>query len=139
MTTLDRFFPDDRQGTGARIWIEQDARVAYAYWFDAEGPVQADVWLYNLDPTPEAPPWQTGPRRIPFLNSREYVDRARHPSHVEFESLSVEWVRVGDEVRACIHLGGAPIASLARGEKPGRSRLVTRDGPLARKEQVGRP
>ena len=136
MSTLDRSFPDDRFGTGARIWIEQDARVAYAYWFDAEGPIQGDVWLYNVKPTPEAPPWKAGRKRMPFLNSGDYVDRSLHPSEVEFSRLGVEWHREANVVRANIHLDGVPIASLAKGEKPGRSRLVTRDGPLARKEEA---
>jgi hypothetical protein len=136
---MERSFPDERYNTGARIWIEQDARVAYAYWFNAEGPVQGDVWLYNLKPTPEAPPWKTGRKIMPFLNSEDYIDRSLHPASVQFDRLAVEWRRETGVVRANIRLNGVPIASLAKGEKPGKSRLVTRDGPLARKDEIQTP
>ncbi|ABQ33968.1 MAG: hypothetical protein EKK32_21005 [Bradyrhizobiaceae bacterium] len=31
----------------ATIVVEDNGRVAYAYWLDAEGAIRGDVWLYN--------------------------------------------------------------------------------------------
>ncbi len=50
--------------------VEDDGRVAYAYLLDGKQMI-ADVWLYNVAPTPDHQDWKDR-SQMPFLNPRDY-------------------------------------------------------------------
>ena len=127
--------PDDRFA----VAIDDDGRVAYAYLLKLDE-MCADVWLYNRCETPEEPEWLMGPELLPFANSREYVkDDSYKILPVTEDDFDVHYEFNEDDefARAYIYIKDKLIASLAEGEKPGYSNLVSKSGPLAKKMSKG--
>jgi hypothetical protein len=116
-----RFQADD--GIHAVV-IEVDNRVAYAYLLEGDR-VIGDVWLYNVDSTPETVDWHDR-EQMPFLNPRPYCTGERIPDLRQ--DVHCNWS--GDEVE--IVSDGSLVARLAPGAKPGWSRLALKNGPLAK-------
>ncbi|WP_315803520.1 hypothetical protein [Bradyrhizobium sp. SZCCHNS3002] len=115
----------------ATIMVEDDGRVAYAYWLDSERAICGDVWLYNRCSAPEQPEW-TDRDAAPYANPLAFVDQTAEffpPSSAS--SVTVSWDRLGSETAACIRVSEVVLARLIKGSKPGWSRLAAKDGPLA--------
>ncbi|GLH82246.1 hypothetical protein SSBR45G_71550 [Bradyrhizobium sp. SSBR45G] len=75
----------------ATIVVEDDGRVAYAYWLNAKGAICGDVWLYNRCPAPQQPEW-TDRNAAPYANPAAFVDQTvafAPPAAVS--SLTVAW------------------------------------------------
>ncbi|CAN5249121.1 hypothetical protein BH09PSE6_BH09PSE6_27130 [soil metagenome] len=109
------------------VVVEDDGRVAYAYLFDADGQIRADVWLYNRCAAPELPEW-TGPDGAPFANPVGFVaGEPRFMLPMRFEDVSVSWM--GDIAQIMVH--DQIIATMWDGSKPGRALQAGMDGPLA--------
>ncbi|MGJ4888182.1 hypothetical protein ACQR1Y_08310 [Bradyrhizobium sp. HKCCYLRH3099] len=115
----------------ATIVVEDDGRVAYAYWLDASGSICGDVWLYNRGPAPQQPEWHARDG-APYANPAAFIDQS-----IEFSppsaasSISVSWDLTGSELVARIYVSEVVLAQLTQGSKPGWSRLAARNGPLA--------
>jgi len=111
--------------SGMSVAIEDDGRVAYAY-LKQHGKIVADVWLYNVVPTPNEITW-TDPVQMPFLNPRRYCAQA------EFQRIEpdtdVTCTLVSEHVE--VRVEGQLIARLRPGIRPGWSRLARISGPLA--------
>ncbi|UFZ08656.1 hypothetical protein LQG66_30945 [Bradyrhizobium ontarionense] len=119
--------PDD----AATIDVEDDGRVAYAYWLDAGGAIRGDVWLYNRCLAPEQPEWDARDA-APYANPAPFVDGAIEFSPPTSAScFTVEWLRVNADLIARVLVSEMPVAQLKDGSKPGWSRLAAKDGPLA--------
>ncbi|MGY4303513.1 hypothetical protein ACVIJ6_000756 [Bradyrhizobium sp. USDA 4369] len=115
----------------ATIVVEDDGRVAYAYWLDAEGAIRGDVWLYNRCLAPEQPEWDARDA-APYANPAEFVDGAIEFSPPTSAScITVEWLRFNAELIARVRVSEMLVAQLKHGSKPGWSRLAAKDGPLA--------
>ncbi|MGJ5205643.1 hypothetical protein [Bradyrhizobium sp. HKCCYLR20261] len=115
----------------ATIVVEDDGRVAYAYWLDASGSICGDVWLYNRCPAPQQPEWHDR-EAAPYANPAAFIDptvKFSPPSSAT--SISVDWDSPGSEMSASIRVSEVLLAKLTQGSKPGWSRLVAKDGPLA--------
>ncbi len=109
------------------VVIEDDGRVAYAYLFDADGDICADVWLYNRCAAPELPEW-TGPDGAPFANPASFVaGEARFTLPRSHDDIGVAWL--GEIAQVLVH--DQVIATLWDGSKPGRALQAKVDGPLA--------
>ena len=108
-----------------RLIVEGDGRVAYAY-LQRDGRIVADVWLCNYGPTPAS---VDGRNRdaMPFLNPERYVTES--PTVPEPDGLSCRW----EGSVAVLTFQGEPMACLAPGDHPGRSRNAVADGPLAKR------
>jgi hypothetical protein len=112
--------------------IEDDGRVAYAYLYDLDEKICADVWLYNRVPAPQRPEWPDR-EAAPYANPAAFVDPAaelRLP--ISADDISVEWRKAEGIFEAWIFIHQRPVAKLVAGAKPGWSALVARDGPLAK-------
>ncbi|MDG3441433.1 hypothetical protein [Nitrospirillum amazonense] len=113
---------------GQSIVIEDDGRVGYAYFLDADDRIRGDVWLYNRCTAPKEPEWHNR-ERAPFANSAAYVCAARIIGlPTSPEEFSVTW----DDAGALIFLRGEILARVADGAAPGWSVLASKDGPLAK-------
>lgn len=113
--------------------IKDDGRVAYAYLYEGEDLV-GDVWLYNQQEPPQTSFWV--PEDMPFLNPKEYLTANANIVPITNENqLRCEWTESKDTglVEAAIYIRDKFIASVAVGDKPGWSVLVSKDGPLALK------
>ncbi len=113
------------------IQIQDDGRVAYAYLYEGED-VVGDVWLYNQQEPPQTSFWL--PEDMPFLNPKEYLaDNAAIKPITNESELRCEWTESKDTglIEAAIYIRYKFIASVAVGDKPGWSVLVSKDGPLA--------
>ncbi len=111
--------------------IQDDGRVAYAYLYEGEDLV-GDVWLYNQIEPPLTSFWL--PEDMPFLNPKEYLaDNAKIKSITDKSEVRCEWTESKDTglIEAAIYVRDKFIASVAVGDKPGWSVLVSKDGPLA--------
>lgn len=112
------------------IIIEDDGRVAYAYLLKDKELI-GDVWLYNQAPSPKKVDWQKG--KMPFLNPEEFIisDYKLKPIMNESE-VRIDWIFNLNKIRAYIHIHNECIALLEEGAKPGWSRIVVKNGPLAK-------
>ena len=123
---------DHTDGQHACI-IEDDGTVAYAYLL-RRNEVVADLWLYNQAPTPSYPEWKDR-SKMPFLNSKEYVDMLRmaHPI-ISTEEVTIHWIDGSPAVaiQLSLSLHGQLYGLLASGTKPGWTIAASKDGPLAR-------
>ena len=117
--------PNGRQ----TLILDDDGKTGYAYLLDAEGKIVADCWLYNRGAAPLENEWNT-PKNMPFANSigyikPEYAD-GFGPIHNEDE-LHIDWSQRGVDIL----VRGQLFARVIVDAKPGWSRLVAKDGPLA--------
>ena len=125
---LQKFASPDGEAT---VVIEDDGRVAYAYWLDAKGVISGDVWLYNRCPAPQQPEWGDCDA-APYANPEAFVDRTVEFSPpVSSSRISIHWHQQGSERIACVLVSDVLFAKLKHGSKPGWSRLAAEDGPLA--------
>lgn len=106
--------------------IEDDDRVAYAYLLEGDE-IVADVWLYNVEETPESVNWRDR-SRMPFLNPRRFCRDIECPRIAADSHVNCQWTDGGVEVS----VEGVLMAKLERGSKPGWSRLAAIRGPLAK-------
>lgn len=115
-----------------RLTFDDDGRVAYAYLKHLDK-IVGDVWIYNRCEVPDRPEW--GDRtRAPFANPVAYTradGRMRDP--VRLDDVRVRWDFEDGRVTAYIDIRGDLVASLGEGDRPGRSKFATKDGPLARR------
>jgi hypothetical protein len=114
------------------VVIDDDGRVGYAYLRDSTGKICGDVWLYNRGWAPKEPEW-IDPDKAPYANPEAYVDLSANvllPASPD--DFSVEWGPDASSCEAWIFIRQTLVAVLARGTKPGWSRLAKKDGPLAK-------
>lgn len=105
--------------TGSSVLIEDDGRVAYAYFLDKQEMIVGDVWLYNRCVAPAAPEW-SDPDNLPFANPSDYVNAEYElPLPSSGSEFFVEWQDRGAARYARILLGGQLLAELVAGAKPG--------------------
>jgi hypothetical protein len=118
---------------GLSAMFDDDGAVAYLYLL-RERRIVTDVWLYNRHPTPTDVPWKVG-AEPPFLNPSMYLSAQAEAFSlpVTIDDMEVTWSVDCQEAVASISLRGEILASVREGEKPGRSRLVSSDGPLAKR------
>lgn len=116
---------DEEGGTRALV-LEDDGRVAYAYLLD-EDKIVGDVWLYNVEVTPEEVDWKDK-SQMPFLNPRRFCKEATVPRLAAQVSVRCDWFERGVAVK----VEGMLLARLEHGSKPGWSKLASRSGPLAK-------
>jgi hypothetical protein len=116
------------RGTPFMVVLEDDGTVGYAYLLE-HGKIVADVWLYNVGVAPERVDWQDE-TRLPFQNPAEFCStrtlrRLTPASRVECACDAGYFVDIS--------IDGERVARLAPGARPGWSRFVDKDGPLARR------
>jgi hypothetical protein len=107
------------------VVLEDDGKVAYAYLLEHDE-VVGDVWLYNVATTPDTVDWKDR-NAMPFLNPRKYCLDGHGPTLRNDSAVICHWS--DDSVDVVIE--GVRMARLARGAKPGWSRLASARGPLA--------
>ncbi|MEO0982871.1 MAG: hypothetical protein AAFX03_09500 [Pseudomonadota bacterium] len=115
---------------GLDLIVEDDGRVLYAYVLDERKGIVGDLWLANRHPSPDAPPWKTG-AAPPYLNPEECLTGAEVAAVTDLGRYSAAYD--SDEGRFILYIDETPIGALGPGDKPGWSRCVGADGPLARR------
>ncbi len=111
--------------------IEDDGRVAYGYLL-LDGKILGDVWLYNRVDAPAENQWRR-PARMPFLNSRDYIDLASHVRFDDQTAIRMQWIEESEDgPHATIYYHSEIVAKIYVHSKPGRCRAAAKDGPLAR-------
>lgn len=115
------------------IIFDDNGRVAYAYLLNSNNEIVSDVWLYNHFTPPEEPEWRN-PDRLPFANPLGFVRRIENFSVVkDISEVNVEWhVTLTGNIKSNIFIPGILFAILIEGEKPGKSILASKNGPLAK-------
>jgi hypothetical protein len=116
--------------TGCSVVIDDDGRVAWAYLKSPDEQILADVWLYNVAPTPEVSDW-ADPAQAPFLNPSALADPLPQPLPESPDDLTVQWVVDGQLLLADVLLRGVLVARLSPGATPGWNVLATIAGPCA--------
>lgn len=121
---------------GERLYsavFEDDGRVAYIYLL-YDGNIINDVWIYNVGSTPKISPWTKAGAKPPFKNSKRFVvdgafDRVQLAEEIEFR-----WRAARGDRFDCLEIWvrGVFHADITEKTKPGRCRLASIDGPLAR-------
>lgn len=121
-------FPDDPSGYG--VTLGQYDHAAYAYLSYQRERV-ASVWLYNLDPLPDRPPPTEFDESSPPLPAKWIYSRKIEPVACD-EDAHIVWdpVKPG---HATLFLHGERIAELHRDDPVGRSILVKKDNPHAKR------
>jgi hypothetical protein len=114
------------------VIIEDDEKVAYAYLMD-EGAIVSDVWLYNNGETPVTPPWKDG-GKMPFANPAMYLTPSDQVLPLTDEDdVIVKWdIHQGRLENVVINIRQQLVAKMEHGSRPGWSRKVIADGPLAK-------
>lgn len=113
------------------LTFDDDGKVAYSYLKRA-GEIVGDVWLYNRCPTPEAPEWKDR-SNMPFANCIPYMnENSRMKELVELEDVKVVWKDEANHLVAHIYIFDELYGVVGVGDKPGRARFATKDGPLAK-------
>jgi hypothetical protein len=113
------------------VVVEDDGEVAYAYLLDGEE-IVGDVWLYNNGEAPATFPWKEG-KKMPFTNPKVFLKENMHLLPIENnDEVSVIWSNYGNGAEAIVTIRGEIIAKLQSGSKPGWSKLVVKEGPLAK-------
>jgi hypothetical protein len=112
--------------------FEQNSKVAYAYLLDQEE-VISDVWLYNIDYTPQIPEWKNNLCEMPFRNSIEYVSPVVFKPVINQDEVRVEWIEESDKyIVAKILIRGELVGILGRDHKPGWSKMALANSPIAK-------
>lgn len=114
--------------------FDDDGRTGYGY-LHTEDRIAADVWLYNRAETPEAPDWnERGRMPMPYRNCVPFTKTISLFELPESErDIDVNWIENEAGIPGVIVLlRGKPIAELFIGEKPGKSVMALKDGPVAR-------
>ena len=127
LTTSDELLLRFDAPTGnLALIVEDDGRVAYAYLLKNER-IVSDVWLYNVAPAPDIPPWHNM-QQTPFLNPVGYCKPGTMPRLTKQSVIQCKWR--SDAVEVVVD--GIPWAHLESGAKPAWSLWAMREGPLAR-------
>lgn len=98
-----------------------------------EEDIIGDVWLYNQDPTPIIVNWEDIDD-MPFLNLKEYVKESISPIR-DKNAIELKWTPNDSYetiMEVDIYINNRLVAKLSPESKPGWSKFVTKDGPLAR-------
>jgi len=130
MTCDGKFLNKD---SGYSVVFDDDGRVAYAYLLNDCEAIVSDVWLYNRCVSPSTPEWKD-PEKIPYANPIEFVRICENFSPVkDISEVRVQWGSSdGGAVKVNIFIRDNLVAILVDGEKPGRSILAAKNGPLAK-------
>jgi len=118
--------------TSYSLIIEDDERVAYAYLMKEED-IIGDIWLYNQIPPPIIVDWEDTDD-MPFLNPKEYVKECIPPI-INENAIELKWTLIDNNEtvkEVDIYINKKLIAKLSPESKPGWSKVVTKDGPLAK-------
>jgi hypothetical protein len=112
--------------------FEQNNRVAYAYLL-LEDTIVSDVWLYNIDYSPELPEWKDSSCEMPFRNAAQYVWQKTFQPINKSSEVAMIWIEeqnviIGAEIFVRDELLGV----LLNGHKPGWSKLALVDNPIAK-------
>ncbi|WP_426792349.1 hypothetical protein [Sphingobacterium sp. WOUb80] len=110
------------------VIIDDDDKVCYGYLYRGKK-IVGDIWLYNNVQTPEEPEWHTK-ENLPFLNPLEFVRENLEPFR-EDTRVEVNWCE-DNGIVASIYVVGRIIAKLREGACPGWSKVVSKEGPLAK-------
>jgi hypothetical protein len=119
--------------SGCSLLIEDDGRVAYAYFLSPEDEIIGDVWLYNRCRAPLNPEW-ADKAKAPFANPLAFAHSSFGVELPEKESdFDIHWSRSEMNTPvADVYLRKVLIARLCAGAKPGWSIAAKKDGPLAK-------
>jgi hypothetical protein len=112
--------------------FEQDSRVAYAYLLEQEEFV-SDVWLYNVDYTPQHPEWKDRLCDMPFRNSVQYVSSLVFKPVIDSSEIHVKWIENNDgTILVNIFVRGELMGILQKDCKPGWSKMASSDSPISK-------
>ena len=114
--------------------FEDDGDVAYAYFLEHKS-ILGDVWLYNRCPAPLEPAWQHAesfPPSKPFANPLSHVARTGFIPPTADHQITVQWDGPPESPMASVFIHGSLHATLKPGERPGRCKLASKNGPLAK-------
>jgi hypothetical protein len=121
---------------GMSAIFEQDGRVAYAYLLEQEEFI-SDVWLYNVDYTPQKPEWKDRLCEMPFRNSIQYVSSPVFKPVIDSNEVHVNWIENNDgNIILNIFVRGELMGILHKGCKPGWSKIASLDSPIAKAIKV---
>ena len=114
------------------VIIEDDGRVCYAYlYFNSN--VIGDVWMYNQSPSPIKTEWIKD--QMPFLNPIEFTKEGITAKPItktdEFKISCIFYDNTSSLKEIRLIVRDEHIATLRPGSKPGWSKYVKKDGPLA--------
>jgi hypothetical protein len=117
---------------GMSAIFEQDSKVAYAYLLEQEEFV-SDVWLYNVDYTPQNPEWKDRLCDMPFRNSVKYVSSPGFKPVIDSSEIHVKWIENNDgTIIVNIFVRGELMGILQKDCKPGWSKMASSDSPIAK-------
>lgn len=119
--------------SGIKVVFEDDDRSAYAYFLDQSEKIIGDVWIYNVDFTPDYREWE-GDSEPPFRNASEYVQNHPFPRVQNEEEVAVSFEFESENAErpiALLHIRDTFIAMLKPNARPGWSANARIDGPLA--------
>ncbi len=118
---------------GVSVGIEITETTAHAY-FRAMGPINGDVWLFNLRKAPRTTKWDLSDGKAP-INLDDYTRADSSVELAKAEDFSLEWMSAADgrgPPTVLIFFRGELHAVLGSGLRPGFCRLAERAGPIAR-------
>lgn len=118
--------------------VEDDDRVIHGYLL-SDDQIIADTWICNRIEPAEAE-WKRSDAQqmMPFVNPAPFVDASTSMGMavLSADSMSASWMRDQDGV-VDLYVGGRKIARLERSSRVGWSAFCVRDGPLARRFDIG--
>ena len=121
----------DRE-SGYSVLVDDDGRVAYAYLLDPNNAIVGDVWLYNRGITPSESEWKDS-TKMPFANPIDFVKKDRAFITIRgLSEINLRWGKTNVGIKVSVFIRNELFAILIEGEKPGRSVLAEKNGPLAR-------
>jgi hypothetical protein len=109
------------------VVLEEDGRTCYAYLRES-GRILSDVWLYNRPGQPDAPRWDDADE-LPFANRKRNILEGEALRLDGRSEVACEW----DARGVSVLIDGVLTARLEQDARPGWSRLVAADSPLARR------
>lgn len=111
-----------------QVVIEIDAKAAYAYLIKSDQ-IVGDVWLFNVGPAPESPPWENT-CEPPYANPVGYGLEAQHSWPANDEDFRVLF-KQAEPFKCAVYLRSELIAVLWEGARPGKSAFALKPSPVA--------
>ncbi len=108
--------------------FEDDGFTVYGYLLKNDEKIISTVWLYNIGDEPATPDEGRAPRNRP-----EYIIAHEYPQIVSSDEIEFVWAVTGVRCSVKILLRSELFAELDSDSTPGRSILVKKDGPIARR------
>jgi hypothetical protein len=113
----------------ARLVIDDDGKACYAYLY-INDKISADVWLYNVQPSPPGE-WDDL-NNMPFANTNDCIVAEMFEPLKNADEIALSWkVEEGKLRQVAICLRGRHHALLCPGSRPGWCRLARRANPVA--------